>query len=112
MAFYQRCSNGERVEIWIADCEGDHGFVAWNAFASETGGGFDEGRLIRIDNDCGAFVGIPDFVEVARTNEVDVSEKLEEAPYEPQLVGLKVFTEEGKDAEQEIIITQVVAVTW
>lgn len=78
------------------------------ACGRETGTGFDEGRLVRIDNECGAFVGCVDMAAYASRHEVDTSGANREPPFEPALFGWNHFVEEGMDSGLEIPITQVI----
>lgn len=68
-----------------------------------------EGRLIRIDNDYGAFVGALDMSAYVDRHGVDISALGRRRPFEKALIGFKHYVETGKDEDLHIPITQVLA---
>lgn len=71
--------------------------------------GFSQGKLIRIDNEFGAFVGCLDISAYVARHEVDTSAVGNKRPFEESLIGFKHYVESGRDEGLEIAIIQVCA---
>lgn len=72
-----------------------------------TGHGFRGGILVRIDNACGAFVGVLNMSAYAERHGIDTSHVNKSAPYELELVGWRHFLADGQESGLEIAICQV-----
>lgn len=77
-----------------------------------------EGRLTRIDNQFGAFVGVVDMSAYMDKHDIAADAVGKKAPFEKPLVGFKHYVEQGADEGLEIAITHVMmgcrgdAVKW
>lgn len=69
--------------------------------------GFLEGRLARIDNQFGAFVGVVDMSAYMDKHDIADDAVGKKAPFEKPLIGFKHYVERGADEDLEIAITQV-----
>ncbi|CAN0447074.1 unnamed protein product [Pylaiella littoralis] len=87
------------------DVEGEHG---WSHFAVKSG--FLDGKLVRIDNKLGAFVGVVDMSAYMDKHGIDDRAVGKKGPFEKPLVGFKHYVETGTDEGLDIAITQVIPV--
>ncbi|CAM9934281.1 unnamed protein product [Ectocarpus sp. 8 AP-2014] len=86
------------------EIEGEHG---WSHFRKS---GFSEGRLVRIDNNFGAFVGVVDMSAYMDKHDINASAVGKRSPFEKPLIGFKHYVETGCDEGLDIAITHVVPI--